>query len=72
MSHLCPHSFRPVTTPSGTTAETRTAFGEPLRFIVICVMSGTFPYTYRGFYMTVNCWVFEDRHVIVMVSVMEK
>ena len=39
--------------------ERHTPFREPLQFIVIAVMSvmgGTFPNTYRVFYMTVNCW----------------
>ena len=33
-----------------------TAFREPLQFIVMSVMSGTFPDTYGIFYMTVNPW----------------
>jgi hypothetical protein len=40
-------------------AECRTPFRKVLQFIVIAVMSvmsGTFPYTYRVFYMTLNCW----------------
>src|SRR5918993_784794 len=39
--------------------ECRTPFREPLQFIVIAVMSvisGTFPDTYRVFYMTTTCW----------------
>jgi hypothetical protein len=32
------------------------AFRRPLQFIVISVMSVTFPYTYRVLYMTVNWW----------------
>jgi hypothetical protein len=37
----------------------RYPFRKPLQFIVITVMSvmrATFPDTYGGFYMTVNCW----------------
>jgi len=43
--------------PSPISGECPTPFREPLHFIVIAVMSvmgGTFPDTYRGFYMTVN------------------
>jgi hypothetical protein len=39
-----------------------TPFREPPQFIVMSVMaviSGTFPYTYGVFYMTVNWWVVE-------------
>src|SRR5215211_5286308 len=35
------------------------ALRKPLQFIVMIVMSvicGTFPHTYRGFYMTVDSW----------------
>jgi hypothetical protein len=35
--------FPPIAPPPGTTAESRTPFREPLQFIVIAVMSGTFP-----------------------------
>jgi hypothetical protein len=52
-----------------------TPFREPLHFIVISVMGvigGTFPHTYGVIYMTVKDEGFGDRHVIVMVSVMEK
>jgi hypothetical protein len=31
-------------------------FREPLQFIVIAVMSGTFPDTYGVFYVTINSW----------------
>jgi hypothetical protein len=34
----------------------RYPFREPLQFIVMSVMSGTFPDTYGIFYMTMNCW----------------
>ena len=63
---------RPITRSPVSTESAATPFREPLQFIVIAVMSvmsGTFPDTYGVFYMTVNCRVFGDRHVIVMVSV---
>jgi hypothetical protein len=47
-------------------------FREPLQFIVMSVMGGTFPDTYRVFYMTANCGVFGDRHAIVMGIVTEE
>jgi hypothetical protein len=50
LSHLCsPYSW-PIVPPLDSTAEGRTPFREPLRFIVMAVMSvmsGTFPDTYR-------------------------
>jgi len=50
---------RPIARSLDSTAECRTPFRETLQFIVIAVMSvirGTFPYTYRVFYVTVDCW----------------
>src|SRR5919112_4307009 len=55
LSRLCSTCSR----PSPISGECRTLFREPLQFIVIAVMSvmsGTFPYTYGVFYMTVNSW----------------
>src|SRR5215208_6088690 len=59
LSHLCSPYSRPIARSLDSTAECRTPFREPLQFIVIAVMSvmsGPFPYTYRVFYMTLNCW----------------
>jgi hypothetical protein len=53
LSHLCSS----CSSPSPISGECPTLFREPLQFIVIAVMSvigGTFPDTYRIFYMTVN------------------
>jgi hypothetical protein len=36
------------------------------------VISGTFPHTYGILHMTVNCWMFGDRHTIVTFIVIEK
>jgi hypothetical protein len=50
----------------------RTLIREPLQIIVITVISvidGTFSDTYGILYMTMDHWVFGDRHVIVMLTV---
>jgi hypothetical protein len=39
---------------------------------VMGVISGNLPHTYWILYMTMNCWVFGDRHTIVMVIVIEE
>jgi hypothetical protein len=57
LSHLRSRCSRPIARSLDSTAECRTPFREPLQFIVIAVMSvmsGTFPYTYGVFYMTVD------------------
>ena len=62
-------------TTSPNRIEGRTAFREPLHFIVMSVrsvISDAFPDTYKILYMTMNCLTFGDRHLIVMVSVMER
>ena len=72
LCRLCAPARRTV---SPLRREGRTPFREPLQFIVITVMSvigSTFPHTYGVIYMTVKDEGFGDRHVIVMVSVMEK
>jgi hypothetical protein len=59
LSHLRSLCSRPIARSLDSTAECRTPFREPLQFIVIAVMSvmsGTFPYTYGGFYVTINSW----------------
>ena len=59
LSHLRSHCSRPITPFLDLTAECRTPFREPLQFIVIAVMSvmsGTFPYTYGVFYVTIKSW----------------
>lgn len=43
-----------------------------LKFIVISVMSSIFSDIYRILYMTMDYYVFGDRHAIVMLIVMEK
>jgi hypothetical protein len=47
LSHLRSLCSRPITPPLGTTAECHTPFRISVHFIVIAVMSGTFPDTYR-------------------------
>ena len=52
-SHVRPGPSRHLSPPKRVPLPLR----EPLHFIVISVMGvigGTFPHTYRGFYMTVN------------------
>src|ERR671921_2553948 len=59
LSALCSPYSRPIARSLDSTAECRTPFREPLQFIVITVMgvmSGTFPYTYGLFYVTINSW----------------
>ena len=57
---VCRACVPPCSRPShhlSSPEECPTLCGEPLQFIVIIVMGvigGTFPHTYRGFYMTVN------------------
>jgi hypothetical protein len=56
LSHLCsPYSW-PIARSLDSTAECRTPFREPLQFIVIAVISGSFPDTYGIFYVTINSW----------------
>ena len=59
LSHLRSHCSRTIARSLDSTAECRTPFREPLQFIVIAVMSvmsGTFPYTYGVFYVTIKSW----------------
>jgi hypothetical protein len=59
LSHLRSLCSRPIARSLDSTAECRTAFREPLQFIVIAVMSvisDTFPDTYGLFYVTINSW----------------
>src|SRR4051812_24961824 len=58
-SHLCSPYSGPIAWYLDSTAECRTPFREPPRFIVIAVMSvmsGTFPHTYGLFCLTSNYW----------------
>jgi hypothetical protein len=48
--------FQPITASIIFKKSAATPFREPLQFIVIAVMSGTFPDTYGVFYMTVYRW----------------
>ena len=72
---MCSPCFRLITPFLDLIAECPTPFREPLQFIVIAVMSvisGAFRDTYGFFYRRSIAGVFEDRHVIVMVSVTEE
>jgi hypothetical protein len=59
LSHLCSPYSRPIARSLDSTTECRTPFRKVLQFIVIAVMSvisGTFPYTYGIFYVTIDSW----------------